>query len=113
MEQVIANKKGIGRVNITEAILTTLFIVLLSALLITMFKQIGTFAISRIVPGFTYAAALAAVLQIRDAYRAGKGLRTALKIGLGWTGVSLLVSVLGDTAIEYLLNNHYQKLANW
>ncbi|HEC2155138.1 hypothetical protein [Staphylococcus delphini] len=72
-----------------------------------------TFDFSKLVPGLSFAAALHGIRKAREVYKTTKRLRTALKIVTGWSGVSLVISVLGDAAVGYLLDHHIYTLASW
>ncbi|MBY0595094.1 hypothetical protein [Bacillus bingmayongensis] len=70
-----------------------------------------TFEMANIVSGLSYSAALTGLYRARRAWKAGKGLKKALTVAFSWNVVALVISVLGDSLITYLLDNHIETLA--
>ncbi|PIE92133.1 hypothetical protein [Bacillus fungorum] len=70
-----------------------------------------SFNISNLVPSISYAAALTGCYRARRAWKAGKDIKKALTVFMSWNVLGIVVSVLGDAAITYLLDNHVEMLA--
>lgn len=81
---------------------------------IALIAKLGiTFNINAVAPNISAAAAITGLTKAYRAYKAGQGVRKAIALVFGWNVVGLLVSVLGDLAIGYLLENHITTLAHW
>lgn len=94
--------------------LTLIIILCVSTLFVGLTLSQGfDFHFAKLVPGLSVASALNGLRLARKAYNAGKTLRRSLKLVTGWTGISLVISVLGDAAVGYLLENQLNTLANW
>jgi len=100
--KIVSNKVFFILIGAAAAIFLTIY----------MFTT-STFNLSRIIPGLTYASAFNGVLRVREVYRTTKNWRKAMKVAFGWTGISFLISTLGDWGLQYLLEGNPDLVAKW
>ncbi|MFT0801912.1 hypothetical protein VSK91_09165 [Bacillus swezeyi] len=97
-----------------KSLFLTLSIALVSLVAVySLFHGVGVFHAHRVVPWISVGAFALGFQRARKAWRAGKSVRTALRLVAAWSVVSLLLSVIGDATIEWLLAHDINKLANW
>lgn len=94
-------------------VLMAIGMIAIAALIISFFVNSDGLHMHKIVPWVSTATILKGLKTARKAYKAGKGIRTALKFVGSWTVVSLVISMGGDWLIGQLLNGNLKSLASW